>query len=279
MMVLIQMDFPLHPKRTPWKFSRFQAVHLADPRWAKFPFWHPFNMIFFHNLGPGSSKKAEIRVELQLQHEAHSSAFFVVKDLDLCIWFLITGIDPSLHFPTKKNSPHFFLYSKNGWSESPGFNPKKHTKKSQQTSCDVCDTVFECRGVSLSVSTLNRIPPRGCEMYKNFINFSRFAPAISCFDPIRSDGWWMDGWSRGVVGTPQKMGQNSHQHEFCMVQILQWFSNEGFDFWLARCLLALKNPASKVTLRRLFGNFIRMDPSERATGKKKRHLFSVSFCF
>ena len=63
------------PETHPLEILRIPAVHLPDPRWAKFPFWHPFNMIFFHKLGPGSSKKAEIRVELQLQHEAHSSAF------------------------------------------------------------------------------------------------------------------------------------------------------------------------------------------------------------
>jgi len=67
-----------------------------------------------------------------------------------------------------------------------------------------------------------------------------------------------------------------------MVQILQWFSNEGFDFWLARSLLALKNQHQmspfffNATLKTSFlGIFIRMDPSERAAGKKN----AISFLF
>ena len=192
MMVLIQMDFPLHPKRTPWKFSRFQAVHLADPRWAKFPFWHPFNMIFFHNLGPGSSKKAEIRVELQLQHEAHSSAFFVVKDLDLCIWSLITGIDPSLHFPTKRTPPIFFVFQKRVVRVSRIQPEKTHQKITTNLMWRlwhrfrVSWSVVECLNTQQDPTTRLRNVQ---ELHQLFS--LRSSDKLLWSDPIR---WMMDGW-------------------------------------------------------------------------------------
>ena len=80
MMVLVQMDFPRHPQRTPRIFSGFQAVE-ADPKWKMGEISNGI-LRYFHNLGPGVQQNGN---QSWTATTAWSSfkCIFVVLDLDL----------------------------------------------------------------------------------------------------------------------------------------------------------------------------------------------------